>query len=739
MSGHGFPQRRDGSSRRRGGLSACVLAMLLAVAFVLLAAPAQALAIGTYEDGSAGFFEWLGETDAATKVKDARNGTIHNERNFNRNIGSYQKISPDNSRSAFNLDNMRQSLGIMEKCNSLRARHGLDPLTVDPSLMAISQILANYSSVVNQHASVFEVGENYVISDADFNVDQAFRVLYDEEKSKWESSEFSAARQWFDGYEAEHGFNAALNKLATTYPTAFNEAGHYLNIINPEYVTTGSAHVAGALDGSNRDLMEQSFGLRTRGKNTYTVDRFEELLEEYLDLIGAGDPGPGPVDPDEPSPGSHKLSYVQPAAGGTMDMYIDEYQFPGESVWLELQVFPGYYIENIYADGVDLITWSEYANVPGTYSIHFTMPDQDVTVYAILAKEGVEGDEKYSVSVGSASHGKVSVDYAEAPFGWMVTVFATPDAGYKVGAITVTDASGKSVPTGEHNGQTVFFMPESNVTVKATFVPDEELSITVNKSAHGRVTVDPSTGVKAGDRVTVALWPDNLYIVKSVKVTNASTGESVKLSGSGATRFFTMPDASVRLEVIFGSMFGDDEDLPTRFSDVHEGEWFVDSVKWVSDKGIMNGEGDGTSFNPNGKLDRSAMAQLLYNMEGKPSVDQGLVTRFPDCSVGAWYSSAVAWACKQNVMTGYENGNFGISDKITREQFATVIWRMAGEPTSTGDLSAFPDASTVSEFSYKALRWAVAKGIITGDGGKLSPVKELSRAEAATMLMRWKS
>ena len=195
--------------------------------------------------------------------------------------------------------------------------------------------------------------------------------------------------------------------------------------------------------------------------------------------------------------------------------------------------------------------------------------------------------------------------------------------------------------------------------------------------------------------------------------------------------------SSTRPGFVYGiTRYGDSQPVDTRFPDVVEGDWYHDSVMWVAEKGIMTGQGDGT-FAPTKSLQRCEMAQLLWNMYGRPSADKNLVTRFPDCSVDEWYAEAVAWAYQKGAIGGYDDGRLGTSDSVTREQFATILWRLEGKPAGTSDLTAFPDASNVSEFSHDALEWAVGEGIITGDKGNLSPAKALSRAEAATMIMRW--
>ena len=726
MSVQGYVRGRT-RAQRRGGLVTAVMAVVFALAFLVAASPARAATVGTYEDGSAGFFEWLGEDEAAKLVRDALKGTVRNEKNPGRNIGSYQTTSPDSLDSAFNLDNMRDSLEIIDKCNALRVKHaGCTVLYVDPSLMAISQILTNYSASTNDHASVFNVGENLTGDERSFTIDQSFSAQYDAEKKLWESSEYNEVRNWFNGYKAQHGFNDALNELAEKYPAAFHEVGHYLNIINTDYKYAGSA-----IAWDNFYVQEQSFDRYVRGEKTYTVAAFRDLLDEYLDLVGGGS---GDWETGDPLPGTHKINIVMPPVGGTVEYYKGEYRFPGDEIQISIQVFPGFVLDDIVVDGVVYYRYGKYANDETMYYLIFDMPDNDVTIFPAIRREDAGGNEKYKVSVASASHGRVSVDRSEAPYGWLVNVTATPDAGYKVGTFTVTDASGKSVPTGGKNGEMYFLMPESNVTVKVTFVPDEELTITYAKPAHGRVTVDPSTGVKAGDRVTVALWPDNLYVVKSVKVTNVSTGASVSLSGSGATRFFIMPDASVKLEATFESMFGED-DSDTIFPDVAANAWYAGPVEWAVENGVMSGYANGT-FGPNDKLMRQDMAVVLYRYlggrEGAPSC--GL----SDVDQTYYYKDAINWCVQGGIISGYGDGTFGVGDPITREQLAVVLYRLEGSPRSTGSLSKYPDGSRTSAFARDAMEWAVGEGLISGySNGLLGPTDSVNRAMAVTIIQRW--
>ncbi len=115
---------------------------------------------------------------------------------------------------------------------------------------------------------------------------------------------------------------------------------------------------------------------------------------------------------------------------------------------------------------------------------------------------------------------------------------------------------------------------------------------------------------------------------------------------------------------------------------------------------------------------------------------------FPDVLEGAWYADAVIWANENGIITGYgTTGDFGPGDFINREQLATMLYRYAQTQgynvEDKADLSGYPDYRYVNDFAQEAMQWCAAKGIITGDNGNLSPQKSASRAECATMVMRF--
>ena len=171
------------------------------------------------------------------------------------------------------------------------------------------------------------------------------------------------------------------------------------------------------------------------------------------------------------------------------------------------------------------------------------------------------------------------------------------------------------------------------------------------------------------------------------------------------------------------------------FSDVSEGAWYYDAVRYASENGLMGGYGNGL-FGPHDNLSRAQFAQILFNREGRPVVNYLL--QYGDVASGAWYTEAVRWATSQGIVGGYGNGMFGPNDNITREQLAVMLWRYAGSPAATHKELLFNDTDEISGYALEALRWAVENDIISGYGdGRLGPQGLATRAQTAQMLMNF--
>ena len=176
----------------------------------------------------------------------------------------------------------------------------------------------------------------------------------------------------------------------------------------------------------------------------------------------------------------------------------------------------------------------------------------------------------------------------------------------------------------------------------------------------------------------------------------------------------------------------------TGFSDVPSGAWYAGAVKYVTEKGLFNGTGEGT-FSPAADMTRAMMVTVLWRLEDKPPA--AAENRFSDVRSGAWYTDAVRWAAAQGIVTGYDTETFGTDDSITREQMAVMFYRYAKyagiETTASKSLSGFTDGSSTSSWALEAMRWAVTVGLFKGDDtGTLRPQDNASRAEVATLFQR---
>ena len=174
------------------------------------------------------------------------------------------------------------------------------------------------------------------------------------------------------------------------------------------------------------------------------------------------------------------------------------------------------------------------------------------------------------------------------------------------------------------------------------------------------------------------------------------------------------------------------------FTDVNNADWYYDSVKFVYERGIMTGLNSFT-VGPSGELSRAQFATILYRLAGSPAASYQNI--FPDVTDGNFYTAPVMWAYQNGVISGYENGYFGTADKINREQLATMMYRYAKlcnlDISQTANINSFPDASIVSEYAREAMRWAVGSGMIQGDQGNLNPHGDANRAQAATIITRY--
>ena len=378
-----------------------------------------------------------------------------------------------------------------------------------------------------------------------------------------------------------------------------------------------------------------------------------------------------------------------------------------------------------------------------TSRVTFTQAGSRVVVYALTGEDSLtfEGlpvsmddftlgeDGTLTCSVSGISAGSTLVT-AVSGSGGKVTINGTEFTGS--GSLSVPIGAGETVITVTVGAKTYTLQITSTHSAGGISYYD----ITTESTSGGKVTASRSSAA-ARTTVTLTAAPDDGFRLESLTVTDRS-GKNVTLTDKGdGTYTFIMPAGAVTVKAVFVPVGGG---LP--FTDVPAGAWYAEGVRYVYANGLMNGT-SGTTFSPDIATSRAMIATILWRMAGSPAANFDM--EFSDVPQGQWYTEAVRWAASEGIVNGYGNGLFGTSDPATREQFAAMLWRYAqkvgcdvhiGEDTN---ILSYTDAADLSEYAVPAMQWAVGAGIIngTGDGSTLTPQGEATRAQTAVMLMRF--
>ena len=175
------------------------------------------------------------------------------------------------------------------------------------------------------------------------------------------------------------------------------------------------------------------------------------------------------------------------------------------------------------------------------------------------------------------------------------------------------------------------------------------------------------------------------------------------------------------------------------FSDVPSNAYYAEGVVWAVAKQITDGVGDGR-FEPNTDCSRAQIVTFLWRAAGSPVVNYAM--SFSDVAEGKWYSEAVRWAASEGITVGMSNGTFGLTDTCTRAQVVAFLYRYAqkaGMDVSVGEdtnILSYNDALTVQAWAIPAFQWACGAGIVQGSGGALMPGNFCTRGQIVTMLCR---
>ena len=336
------------------------------------------------------------------------------------------------------------------------------------------------------------------------------------------------------------------------------------------------------------------------------------------------------------------------------------------------------------------------------------------------------------------------------PDGTTVETTRNPDGSKEVvetkkdGTIvtTATDKSGNETMTTENpDGTSVVAITRTDGSTSATTVDEDGLSVTVaalsdSAIAQGQTgtvslpmpSVAAASDLDSAPAVMLDLPADTAVKVE-IPVENVTAGTVAVLEKADGTSEIVKTSVTTTNGVVLTLSAGETVkilDNTKTFADVADTFWGADAVAFASSRELFNGT-SATAFSPNAPMNRAMIVTVLARLDGV------------DTTTGsAWYEAGAQWA----MASGISDGS-GLDQNLTREQLATMLYRYAqykGYDVSVGEntnILSYPDFSTVSEYAVEALQWACGAGIISGKDGLLDPAGSATRAEVATMLMRF--
>ena len=171
------------------------------------------------------------------------------------------------------------------------------------------------------------------------------------------------------------------------------------------------------------------------------------------------------------------------------------------------------------------------------------------------------------------------------------------------------------------------------------------------------------------------------------------------------------------------------------FSDVSTSAYYYEAVKWAQKKGITGGIGNGL-FGPNQPCTRAQIVTFLWRAAGSPVVNYAM--NMSDVPEGSYYAEAVRWALSEGITTGTTGNTFSPDSECTRAQAVAFLFRYAASEAVTLQelVSGFSDADSVPGYALPAMNWALAEEIVQGNGSKLMPNDSCTRAQIVTFLFR---
>ena len=393
---------------------------------------------------------------------------------------------------------------------------------------------------------------------------------------------------------------------------------------------------------------------------------------------------------------SSSASYLDSAT--TLEVMATSF---GDMVETAREAFPGTGLGDVYADFYDTFTsgtdaeWAalvdevtitpagaaaiikdrnstidDLVDVSKTITAEYTVNGDTYTLKLTLSRQssggggggsgGSSSSSTHSVTVENTENGTAKLSKSKAEKGDTVTITVTPDEGYKVAAVTVTDADGKAIDvTKNSDGTYSFKMPNKKVKISVTFEKSEAEPEPEPEPTPEPVADRPFADVKENDWFYEAVY----YCY-----------DQGWFKGVSDTEF--APKASMTRAMVVTVLWrlaGEPGVATTApFSDVESGKWYSQAVVWAYNMGIIQGYDDGC-FGVNDSVTREQLVVMLWRMLGKPAVT-GDLSNFKDADqISPWAKEAMSWAVGIGVINGDDTGALNPGGQATRAEVAQIM------------------------------------------------------------------
>ena len=399
-------------------------------------------------------------------------------------------------------------------------------------------------------------------------------------------------------------------------------------------------------------------------------------------------------------------------------------------------------------------------NPDGSTTTTVTKPDGTVTEttkWPDGSKEVVETKKDGTVTTTTTDADGSKTEVVEEPDGTMTTTTTDAD-GNKTEVVENTDGSSQTTVSNKDGSGSVTVVDENgNVVSSATLsqsavaavvssatlsqsavaaaqaageavaLPMPEVPVTADRESAPTVTVDlpvggsvkveiPVEDVTAGTVAAIVKADGTEEVIKTSLTTE--TGVAVTLSDGDTVK---VVDNSKTFDDVSDNHWGAEA---VAFASSRENYWGAEAVDFAVSRELFAGT-SATTFAPDTAMTRAMIVTVLARFEGV------------DTTTGStWYEAGQQWAVENGISDGTN-----MDASLTREQLATMLYRYAQlkgcDVSAGGNILAYPDGGSVSGYALEAMQWACGAGIISGKDGLLDPAGNATRAEVATMLMRF--